>query len=746
MEREMKTVKKISLLALMISMVIGMVACGSKEKSEEESAGPEFVYTAEYKKLPEGTNSYNSKIVGDKIYYTKGAYDETAQTYKETLCYMELLTGEEKEIPIVKGENSYMTAFSVAEDGSIYLLANEFVANEENGEAKNAFTLNKYALDGTVVFETDLTDLVTGEENAYIQSMQLDGDGNVYLTNGDSKIWLLDATGAKTGEIQLTNWINSMGMTKEGKVIITMYGAEGVEVREVDPVAKELGQPLSGISSGNGNMMISPGFSTGLLVSTGSTLFQYDVAAKTSTEVLQWLDSDINYNNIRGFSAISEEQYAVVTERYGQDTSVSEIVILTKQAADTVNEKTTLTYGTLYTDDRILEKIIEFNKTSDKYRIEVKEYGLDDWEQAQVQMNADILSGNGPDIFSLSYGASIEQYINKGVFEDLNQYLAKDTLIQKEDYLENVLGAYEVNEKLYAIMPSFTIGTVMGKTSLIGDKESWTIDELISFADQQPEGTKIFEYATKDSILSTLLMYNMEEYIDYETGKCNFDSPTFIKILEFANRFDEEFVWDENAPSTPSLISENKLTLVNTNFSDVLSFQAYKKMFGEEVTYIGYPTTSGSGSVLESNGSALAINAKAKDKEGAWAFIRTFLMEDYQSSLEWGFPIMKTALEATFEEAMKEETYPDETGKEVVQPKTTWGWNDFEVEIYAATQEEVDEMRDLIMKTTKVSSSDQQIQTIVEEESAAFFSGMKSAQEVATIIQSRIQIYVNESR
>jgi hypothetical protein len=35
----------------------------------------------------------------------------------------------------------------------------------------------------------------------------------------------------------------------------------------------------------------------------------------------------------------------------------------------------------------------------------------------------------------------------------------------------------------------------------------------------------------------------------------------FIKILEFANRFDEEFVWDENAPSTPSLISENKLTL-----------------------------------------------------------------------------------------------------------------------------------------------------------------------------------------
>ena len=41
---------------------------------------------------------------------------------------------------------------------------------------------------------------------------------------------------------------------------------------------------------------------------------------------------------------------------------------------------------------------------------------------------------------------------------------------------------------------------------------------------------------------------------------------------------------------------------------------------------------------------------------------------------------------------------------------------------------------------------DENLMRIIEEESAAFFSGQKKAKEVADIIQSRVQIYVNETR
>jgi hypothetical protein len=38
------------------------------------------------------------------------------------------------------------------------------------------------------------------------------------------------------------------------------------------------------------------------------------------------------------------------------------------------------------------------------------------------------------------------------------------------------------------------------------------------------------------------------------------------------------------------------------------------------------------------------------------------------------------------------------------------------------------------------------IKVIVDEETAAFFAGQKTAREVAEIIESRVQVYVNEVR
>lgn len=47
---------------------------------------------------------------------------------------------------------------------------------------------------------------------------------------------------------------------------------------------------------------------------------------------------------------------------------------------------------------------------------------------------------------------------------------------------------------------------------------------------------------------------------------------------------------------------------------------------------------------------------------------------------------------------------------------------------------------------TTLATYDQQIMVIVEEEAEAFFDNKKSAEEVAEIIQSRAEIYVNERR
>ena len=95
---------------------------------------------------------------------------------------------------------------------------------------------------------------------------------------------------------------------------------------------------------------------------------------------------------------------------------------------------------------------------------------------------------------------------------------------------------------------------------------------------------------------------------------------------------------------------------------------------------------------------------------------------------------------------MTPDYYEDEDGNKVENSKTTWGWDDFEMEIMAATEEEVAEVRKLIESAEKVAGSvDEQLVNIITEESEPFFKGQKSAADVAGIIQNRIQIYVNEN-
>ena len=67
-------------------------------------------------------------------------------------------------------------------------------------------------------------------------------------------------------------------------------------------------------------------------------------------------------------------------------------------------------------------------------------------------------------------------------------------------------------------------------------------------------------------------------------------------------------------------------------------------------------------------------------------------------------------------------------------------------EIYALEPEQVDQIRELVKSTTKVADYNQEILDIVTEQAAPFFAGQKSAEEVAKLVQSKANIYVNEQR
>ena len=129
------------------------------------------------------------------------------------------------------------------------------------------------------------------------------------------------------------------------------------------------------------------------------------------------------------------------------------------------------------------------------------------------------------------------------------------------------------------------------------------------------------------------------------------------------------------------------------------------------------------------------------------------MLSGQSTSYGWGFSSRKEQLEEMFKEACEPEYQKDENGEirmdeesnPMQNPKTSWGYDNWNVDIYAATQEEIDGIRHLIEIARPLSGESEEICSIIGEEAAPYFAGQKSAEEVAKIIQSRLQIYVSEN-
>ena len=98
------------------------------------------------------------------------------------------------------------------------------------------------------------------------------------------------------------------------------------------------------------------------------------------------------------------------------------------------------------------------------------------------------------------------------------------------------------------------------------------------------------------------------------------------------------------------------------------------------------------------------------------------------------------------EKAQEAEYYTDENGNQVESPKMTYGWDHFQVSVYAATEQDVEEYISILEGATTLTTYEEEIIKMISEEVEPFFDGKKSAADVAKIIQGRVKIYVNENR
>lgn len=736
---------------MLCMMALLFTAC-SREK---ESAEKEFAYVAEYRPL-ELSFDYLSEVAadGDMLYFLGAGWDEETQRHAVYLYVYDLDNGTGKAINPDPDQEEDFYRMGIDQEGNLLVIANgyEYITDDagEITDVNLSFTLKKLSKeDGSVLESRDISKLMGEEEDSYIQYFCVDGQGNLYFANSDGKICVTDRELNKLFELQENEWIEDMTVSGEGTVYVASYGDTGLEMRPIDLKTKDLGEALPEIS-GYGNLKMVSGTTGSFLASETNAVSVYDTSAGTKEALFEWLDVDVNSNNIRYIGEMTDGRIWAVSEDYSQSESHPELIVIKKVAASEVTPKEELTYGTLYLDYDVREEIIRFNKHNETYRIKVKEYVQDDYDAGIIQFSADLTSTDCPDIIDLS-SIDYEMYAEKGVLEDLYPYMEKSKM-NPNDYLENVLKAYERDGKLYGVMSQFYVITTLAKASKVGDISGWTLSEMLDFAEKE-NAENVLPYATRDSIFYYCIYNNINEFIDWETGECAFDGEDFIRTLEFAAQFPEEYDYNADEEGTYAKLQNDRILLLQNSIGSVQEFQMLQGMFGEKVAYVGYPDSERKGNLIQPAGGSMGMSAKSAHKDGAWEFIQYLLTEEYQDALisehgnAWGFPVKKSALEKQLKQDMTPEYYTDENGDQVEQMKTSWGYDDFNIDIYAAAEEEIAQVRALLESAKHLSGSvNDQLINIVTEESGAFFRGQKSAADTAGVIQNRIQIYVNENR
>ena len=200
----------------------------------------------------------------------------------------------------------------------------------------------------------------------------------------------------------------------------------------------------------------------------------------------------------------------------------------------------------------------------------------------------------------------------------------------------------------------------------------------------------------------------------------------------------ETFDWEHhewtNEDSDAYRIKEGRQLLVTLSLSDPYSYNYYSEMFNGDMALKGFPDVPGSGAVFNMNGTGLAIASTCENQDAAWSFVRTLLTREYQENYTYGFCTNRELCEENIQSMVGESyySYDQVTGeeKEII-----------------FTQENADLITDLINNTSMVADyNTSQINDIINEEVAYYFSGEKTAQDVAATIQNRVSIYVNEQR
>ena len=475
------------------------------------------------------------------------------------------------------------------------------------------------------------------------------------------------------------------------------------------------------------------------------------------TALVRWKASDGTYERLYVGTGMENNSYRAILQN-----SQGEIVVLIEDEgrisassyslegpAKTV-ELNLLVRGVY--DYTTRSYINEFVRKHPGVTIKVQEQDWDNKDAEWTQLLAELAAGNGPDLIMLNR----EELLilkEKGVLADLSEVLPKEL---EDQIFTGVLDNGRVDGKLYGMTYQAYYNTLMVSKEL-WQEDTWTVEDVLETIEElEAQGTPIEAFhntwfqsggQTGEGILNTML-YDLENspFLDLEKGECYFDTEEFCRLLEVCKRYGAENVKSVNSIELGKDAEQRKYVKEGTALAytgstmrcELAEFSADMAGFDNTYRCVGYPTEGESGSFW-SCGYAMAVNAKAQDREVIDELLQYFYSEECQmnSLTNDGIIVRKDLLINSVVEHVDWSDVP-------VQNLGGHTWADLQPKPDGSTY--LEEYLELLDSCAAPPSGAEEVETILSEEVDAFFTGDKDDETVAEIIQRRVQLYLDERK
>ena len=734
-----------------------------------------------------------TSVDADGYMYTINTMDSNYNTVSQIVYMGHFDSDEVMEIslPIEESEDDgYRGIQNIVrlDDGVLTTVYESKAVDAENGVWEQNYYAEIYNADGTVRGKLDFKKIFGVEdESNYINIGEICfASGDLFLTmytdleEYSGKLIRLGLDGTIKEAITLMpegvdGYVGSIRALGDNKICapVEIYG-EGSYSQKLLIIDLTTGERTE-VDTGNDYRMMYQSFggSDGNLYYSGNSgVNLVDPLTGESTELMNYINSDYIYN-YGTFYAINSEKFVAMRSEYAEEKTTLSLYTFEKVPDDQLVPKYLITVASAGSSYNFREQIVEFNLASEEYRIKYIDYSQyntdDDYSAGQTKLQNDIIAGNVPDVLITDQQFSASKYANKGLFVDLYTYMDKDPELPRSAFLENVLTACETNGKLYEIPTNIYIMGFMGYKDTIGEFANLTMREFYEKVQALPEGVSFFREGdyTRDDMLEVMFFLNYVNFINPTTGLCSLNNDDFKAMLEYVGTLPEktkyemdDFDWSTyDYEAYENMFKEGKAIAEWTTLNSFTGFADYSYSFGDkDVDFIGAPAPDRDGMVFSATNLRFLISAKGNFPDQAWEFVKVFFTEENQRELGWGFPVIKSALEAEkqevlddiaereAEEANKEDSDSDSIGSSsgIITSDGVIIDGAIYEERYA-TREDVETIYNYVTHVKKQMMYDSSIFDIIKEEASEYFAGKKSLDDVAASAEGRVNIKLGEA-